>query len=198
MNPTILCPLEWHTEKRQVKDLIPFEYNPRILTDAKKELLLASIEKFNLVEIPAINLDNKLLAGHQRAVILMDLGRGDEQIDVRVPNRMLTEEEFKEYNVRSNVSIGEWDIDILNAIFSDIDLLSLGLNVDDIPLPEDNLPDALQTESEPEFEPELPANPITILGDVYEFRSLQKKLVHRIVCGDSTSAEVYAQLLEGA
>jgi hypothetical protein len=36
----------------------------------------------------------------------MELGRGDEFIDVRVPNRELTELEFKEYNIRSNVSIG--------------------------------------------------------------------------------------------
>jgi hypothetical protein len=35
----------------------------------------------------------------------MEIGRGDEFIDVRVPNRELTELEFKEYNIRSNVSI---------------------------------------------------------------------------------------------
>jgi hypothetical protein len=64
----------------------------------------------------------------------MELGRGEEFIDVRVPNRELTELEFKEYNIRSNVSIGDWDIDILNDVL-DIDLLSFGLNVEDIPIP---------------------------------------------------------------
>ena len=32
-----LAPLEWHNEKRKVKDLVPFEYNPRILTEEKKK-----------------------------------------------------------------------------------------------------------------------------------------------------------------
>jgi len=197
MNDLLLAPLEWSTEKRKVKDLIPYEYNPRILSEEKKKKLKESLEKFNLAEIPAINTDNKIVAGHQRVVVLLEIGKGDDDIDVRVPNRPLTEQEFKEYNIRSNVSVGEWDLDILNSIFEDIDLLSLGLNVDDIPLPQDTVPDHLQNEAEEDFDPEPPKEPISVLGDVYEFRSLQKKLVHRIVCGDSTSAEVYAILLNG-
>lgn len=195
MNEFLLAPLEWSTEKRRVSDLIPYEYNPRKLTEEKKQKLRESLEKFNLAEIPAINTNNIIIAGHQRVIVLLELGRGEELIDVRVPNRELTETEFKEYNIRSNVSVGEWDLDILNAIFTDIDLLSLGLNTDDIPLPGENLPEDLKSESETDFDPEPPKEPISVLGDVFEFRSLQKKLVHRLVCGDSTSAEVYSILL---
>jgi hypothetical protein len=72
--------------------------------------------KIHLAEIPAINTNDVIIAGHQRVVVLMELGRGEEFIDV-VPNRELTELEFKEYNIRSNVSIGDWDIDILNDVF---------------------------------------------------------------------------------
>lgn len=197
MSDLLLAPLEWTTEKRKVKDLIPYEYNPRILSETKKQKLRDSLEKFNLAEIPAINTDNIIIAGHQRVVVLMEIGRGEELIDVRVPNRELTEQEFKEYNIRSNVAVGDWDIDILNAIFDDIDLMSLGLNVDEIQLPEDTLPAHMQEESESDFDPEPPKDPISIEGDVYEFRSFQKKLVHRIVCGDSTAPEVYATLLNG-
>lgn len=197
MNDLLLAPLEWSTEKRKVKDLIPFEYNPRILTEEKKQKLKESLEKFNLAEIPAINTNNKIIAGHQRVVVLLEIGRGEELIDVRVPNRELTEQEFKEYNIRSNVAVGEWDLDILNSIFDDIDLLSIGLNVDDIPLPSDSLPAHLQNEAEEDFDPEPPKKPISIEGDVYEFRSIQKKLIHRIVCGDSRAPEVYATLLNG-
>ena len=128
----ILAPIEWYTEQRKVLDLIPYEFNPRKLTEDKKEKLIRSLEKFNLAEIPVINLDNKIIAGHQRIKILLHLGRGDELIDVRVPNRILTEQEFKEYNITSNVSIGYWDIDMLNEHFEDIDLLELGLDIDKI------------------------------------------------------------------
>lgn len=196
MSDTVLAPLEWSTEKRQVKSLIPYEYNPRRLTDDKKEKLRASLEKFNLAEIPAINTDDVIVAGHQRVVILLEIGRGEDWIDVRVPNRKLTEEEFKQYNISSNVPTGEWDVDILNAIFSDIDLMALGLNIAEIPLPENNLPQNLQSEEEEEFTPEVPKVAITVPLDVYEFRSVQKKLTHRIICADSTEEETFNLLLK--
>ena len=123
-------PLHWTTEKRVVKDLIPYEFNPRSLSDDKRQKLIDSIEKFNLVEIPVINLDNTLIAGHQRIIVLSVLDRENELIDVRVPNRQLTELELKEYNLRSNISIGDWVTEMLEENFSDIDLDILGLSFD--------------------------------------------------------------------
>ena len=46
-----------------------------------------SLKKFDVVEIPAIDLDDRILAGHQRIKALQLLGRGDGYIDVRIPNR---------------------------------------------------------------------------------------------------------------
>jgi hypothetical protein len=40
-----------------------------------------------------------IIAGHQRGGF-DGIRRGEEFIDVRVPNRELTELEFKEYNIR--------------------------------------------------------------------------------------------------
>lgn len=120
--------LEWHTEQRQIKELIPYDKNPRKLSYEKRAALHRSIEKFNFVEIPVINLDNVLIAGHQRLTVMMALGRGDETTDVRVPNRMLTDAELKEYNVQSNVSIGDWDLDILKMDFGDLNFSSMGLD----------------------------------------------------------------------
>lgn len=191
----LIVPIEWTTEKRKVMDLIPYEYNPRKLTEEKKEKLRNSLEKFNLAEIPAINTNNIIIAGHQRIIVLIESGRGEEYIDVRIPNRELSEEEFKQYNITSNIQTGEWDIDILNAVFGDIDLLSLGLNVDELELPDDNLPKELKPEEEEDFNPEPPKNPISINGDVYEFHSLQKKLKHKLICGDSTLEKTYIDLL---
>lgn len=88
--------LIWHTEKRKISDLKPFERNPRRLTDKQSQDLKASLVKFNLVEIPAIDLDNKILAGHMRLKILAQINanNGNTEIDVRVPNRKLTDAEF--------------------------------------------------------------------------------------------------------
>lgn len=195
MSETLLAPLEWHNEKRIVKDLVPYEYNPRIITEEKLERLKASLEKFNLAEVPAINTDNVIIAGHQRIKVLMALGRGGEEIDVRVPNRTLTEGEYKQYNIVSNVSTGYWDKDILEEVFSDIDLGALGLDIDDIVLPPDIIPEEFRSEDEEHFEPDVPVEPISVLGDHYELRSLDKNIVHKLLCGDSTDPESFKRLL---
>ena len=72
--------LTWQTETRIVDDLVPYEKNPRMLSDKQQKDLEASITKFNLVEIPAINTDNVVIAGHARLKIMQLLGRGQEEI----------------------------------------------------------------------------------------------------------------------
>jgi hypothetical protein len=132
--------LEWHNEKRKIDDLIPTEGNPRLMTEKQKEDLQRSLEKFNLVDIPAINTDNRIISGHQRLKILQLLGRGKEEIDVRVPNRTLTEEEHREYLLRANRNLGEWDNDLLAKFdedllkdvgFDNIDLKKMFITEDD-------------------------------------------------------------------
>jgi DNA modification methylase len=190
----VIAPLEWYTEKRKVKDLIPYEYNPRNLSDEKKEKLKKSLEKFNLAEIPAINTDNKILAGHQRILVLMEVGRGEEEIDVRIPNRPLTEQEFKEYNITSNIPVGDWNVEFLETYFSDINLAGLGLNVEELNLP-DLVPENLKKEEEQDFDPTPTKTIITEEGDLYELSSTQKDITHRVLCGDSTLNENYEKLL---
>ena len=125
--------LVWHTEQRKIKHLIEYEGNPRMMTEKQAKDLERSIKKFNLVEIPAIDTDNKIISGHQRIKILNALGRRQEKIDVRMPNRKLTKEEFEEYNIIANKVSGEFDLDLL-ANFGG-DLLDVGFSkseVDDI------------------------------------------------------------------
>ncbi|MES2813212.1 MAG: DNA modification methylase [Bacteroidota bacterium] len=194
MDNTLIAPLEWRTEQRLVKELVPYDYNPRKLTEEKRSLLIRSIEKFNLAEIPAVNTDNVIIAGHQRVKVMMDIGRGDEVIDVRVPSRTLTELEFKEYNITSNVPVGFWDVEILEAHFGDVDLETLGLFLADIEIPGDAFGDEGENEEEQDFDPTPPKEAITVIGDVYDFVSTQKGIVHRLVCGDSTQNETYKRL----
>ena len=188
--------LEWHTGQRRINDLIPYEFNPRVLTEEKKKFLIESIEKYGLVEIPAINLDNTLLAGHQRCKVLQLIGRGDELIDVRIPNRMLTKKEAKEYNVRSNISIGDWDTEVLDKVFGDIDFVSLGLNMADMQIPDSlmNIGVTPNTnERGPEETEDLPVltenEPLVKIGHLFQLGA------HILICGDSTSKEVVSALI---
>lgn len=109
--------LKWKTEQRRINDLVPYEFNPRQMSTKEVDALKESLEEFDLVEIPAVDTDNTIIAGHQRIMILMLEGRGEEEIDVRVPNRKLTDDEFRRYNIKSNLIHGSWNIDILAAHF---------------------------------------------------------------------------------
>lgn len=184
--------LIWHNEKRKVNDLVPFDRNPRKLTPEQEGKLRESIERFNLVEVPAIDTDNRLLAGHQRMKILQLLDRGEEEIDVRVPSRKLTEEEFEEYLIRSNKNTGEWDYKLLKTFGKDL-LILTGFTRIEIrekifinPEPKEDDFDAQAAIDKANAE-----GPKSQRGEVYELGR------HRLMCGDSTSPEDVTKLMDG-
>lgn len=123
--------LVWSTEQRRVSELTAWNKNPRRLTKKQAEDLKKSISKFNLMSIPVVDLDGRIVSGHQRVNILRMLGRGNEIIDVRVPNRKLTEDEYREANLRENKNVGEWDEDLLAAIDGEL-MQEVGFNGLDI------------------------------------------------------------------
>jgi DNA modification methylase len=114
--------IQWRTEVRMVDDLIPQAINPRTISDKQMSDLKKSLKKFGLAEIPAIDKDGSILAGHQRIKALQLLDRGSEQIDVRIPNRKLTKAEARQYLISSNKLGGDWEIEALKSF--DLDLLS--------------------------------------------------------------------------
>src|SRR3989344_7097438 len=124
--------LFWKTEKRKVKDLIQYKKNPRKLSEDQLEGLKRSLKKFNVAELPCINTDGTLVAGNQRVLALSLLGRGGEEIEVRVPNRKLTEKEFKDYLLTSNRSGASWDWEKLATDFDLGELLTAGFDSIDL------------------------------------------------------------------
>ena len=184
--------LIWHTEKRRVNDLVPFEKNPRTISDAQVEALKRSIKKFNLVELPAIDVDNKIIAGHQRLKVLQLLGRGGDEVEVRVPNRKLTQQEFEQYLLTSNAVRGDWDYDILRSSF-DIDLLlEIGFSDEELSHIWD---DALETEDDgwnEEAELKKLKKPIVQPGELYALGS------HRLICSDSQDINAIRKLVGDA
>lgn len=177
--------IEWKTVKRKVNNLMPLSINPRKISEYKKEQLIASLEKFNLAEIPAINQDDSIISGHQRMTALQMLNRGEEFIDVRIPNRMLTLEEVKEYNLISNTHSGEWDFAMLEEHFGDFELEEIGIT-----WPADVDLEPLKIKGEDNYEIPEEVNAIVTdikLEDVFEFQN--GKLGHRLICGDATVPE---------
>lgn len=170
--------LSWHMETRKIRELVPTDKNPRKLTAQGREQLEKKIRELGLFEVPTIDADGKLLNFNQRFKILMALGRGEEMIDVRVPNRKLTDAEVKQIVITSNVHDGEWDKIVLEEHYADIDLSALGLEIK-IDLPKEEGID--ETESEPVY-------PI-----VRKFSEKYDAII--IVCKDEINSNHIAELL---
>ena len=177
--------LAWTTDKRTVVELIPYEKNPRKISESQLNNLKKSLEKFNLVEIPAIDLDGKIIAGHQRLKVMRLLGRENEEIDVRVPNRKLTDEEYEQYLLTSNAVTGDWDLELLKEF--EFDLLK------DIGFDQDVLDDIWDATKINDDEAVVLTNKVSVdiqtkHGDLIQLGN------HRLICGDCTDLSVLKKL----
>jgi len=174
--------LSWKTIQKTVNELVPQEVNPRVMSDKQMSDLKKSLSKYGLVEIPAIDFNGDILAGHMRMKAMKLLGRGEEVIDVRFPNRKLTEQEAKQYLIASNKISGDWDFDLLKSFdfetleFAGFDPIEIG-----------TLMDADKEVAEEKFDVEKELKkikkPKTKLGDVIVLGK------SKILCGDSTNKE---------
>jgi len=103
--------ITWKTERRKISELKPAEYNPRKATEKECQDLSESLEKFSVADPIVINRNNNVIGGHFRIKILKD--KGIKEVDVRVPNKLLTTEEEQELNLRLNKNLGSWDYEML-------------------------------------------------------------------------------------
>lgn len=179
--------LTWRTEVRTVDELIPQAINPRTITDKQMSDLKKSLKKFGLAEIPAIDADGTILAGHQRVKALKLLGKGSEQIDVRVPNRKLTKAEADQYLISSNKLGGDWDFEALKSF--NLDLLT-DSGFDDLELAEfwDKDLTAEDDESDEEKAAEEAKTTDIRLGDLLILGK------HKVICADCTDPQAVQAL----
>jgi DNA modification methylase len=181
--------LIWRTERRKISDLVPNALNPRMMSPKQVEDLKKSLERFNLVEIPVIDTENRVIAGHQRLAVMKLLGRGEETIDVRVPSRKLSKKEYDAYLLASNRIHGDWDWEKLSENF-DIDLL-LASGFDDADLGhiwDENL-SVEDDEFDIDKELEKIKVPKTKMGEAYQLGS------HLLLCGDSEDGNLVRKLV---
>lgn len=151
--------------------------------------LKRSLKKFDLVEIPAIDTKNQIIAGHQRCAALQLMGRGDELIDVRVPSRSLSQKEYKQYMITSNRVHGDWNNELLSEYFETDLLLESGFNQEEL---NNIFNEILETEDDNfniDEEIKKIRKPKAKLGDLYQLGS------HRLFCGDATDINVVRKVV---
>jgi DNA modification methylase len=150
--------------------------------------LKMSLSRLNLMSIPIVDLDDRIVSGHMRCRTLAALGRGNEEIDVRVPNRKLTDDEFAEANLRENKNLGEWDEGLL-ATFDDSMLKEIGFDDADLESIFGLNRGGTAGLTDPDEVLEVPEEPVTRPGDLIVLGN------HRLLCGDATKAEDVVQLM---
>ena len=183
-------------EKKNVKDLLPADYNPRKDLkpgDPEYEKLKRSIEQFGYVE-PVIwnEKTGRVVGGHQRLKVLTDMGI--TEVDVVVVD-MDTEKE-KALNIALNKISGDWDTEKLALVIADLqgtdfDVSLTGFDPEEL---EDLFRDDVKggvKEDDFDVEAELQKPTFSKAGDLWMLGE------HRLFCGDSTKPETFDLLMNG-
>jgi DNA modification methylase len=178
--------------RKTVKSLIPYARNARTHSDAQVAQIAASIKEWGWTNPILVDPEGGIIAGHGRVMAARQLKI--EEVPVMVANGW-TDAQKKAYILADNqlgLNAG-WDMSLLAVEIGD--LADAGFNLDLIGFDEKILGDLLNDPTEgltdPDETPELPEEPVSVLGDVWQLGN------HRIVCGDCTDADVVAKALDG-
>ena len=167
---------------RKINELIPYENNPR-LNDEAVDYVANSIKEFGFKVPIVIDTNNVIVAGHTRLKASKKLGL--DKVPCIVADD-LTEEQIKAFRLADN-KVSEkanWDFSMLDDELKDIDLDMEQFGFDEV----------LEIEEQEIIEdevPDVPEEPKAKLGDIYQLGN------HRLMCGDSTSEEDVAKLMNG-
>ena len=168
-----------------ISDLKPYERNAKIHTEEQVEKIAESIQEFGFLSPCLIDKEKNIIAGHGRVQAAARLGLKTVPC-VFIDG--LTDTQRRAYIIADNklTELGEWDLELLNE-----ELDALADDDFDIDLTgfegEDDEPEIEQDD----YEPTVPEKPKAKRGEVYQLGE------HRLMCGDSTSADDFAKLMGG-
>jgi len=118
--------------------------NPRKCSKDKLEKLMRSIESFpEMMKLRPIVYDPEtmyVLGGNQRLAAIRKLGMKEIPDEWTIAATDLTPEQQKEFVLRDNVQLGEWDFEMLSAEFAEFDLSEMGMDMPEIEAEEPYVP----------------------------------------------------------
>ena len=177
-----------------LKELKPAAYNPRKKLkkgDKEYEKIKQSLLKFGYVDPILVNEDLTVIGGHQRLTVLKDLDYETAKCVIV----KLSKEDEKALNIALNKITGQWDEALLADLLLDLQESDFNLDLTGFEPPEiddilSNVHDKELSEDEFDVEEELNKPTLSRHGDIWQLGK------HRVICGDSTKAETYKQLLD--
>lgn len=167
-----------------INELRPWENNAKQHPREQVEQIKKSIEMYGMADPIGIWKDNTVIEGHGRLMACKELGIEEVPV-IRLDD--LTDKERREYMLVHNQTTmnSGWDFEKLEEELKDLDFgdFDFGFDLD------------FGTDEEKEVEedeaPKVPEEPKARLGDLYILGQ------HRLICGDSTDANVIDRLMEG-
>lgn len=177
-----------------LKELKPAAYNPRKKLkkgDKEYEKIKQSLLKFGYVDPIIVNEDLTVIGGHQRLTVLKDLDYETAKCVIV----KLSKEDEKALNIALNKITGQWDDALLADLLLDLQESDFNLDLTGFEPPEidnilSNVHDKELSEDKFDVEEELKKPTVSRHGDIWQLGK------HRVICGDSTKAETYKQLLD--
>jgi site-specific DNA-methyltransferase (adenine-specific) len=179
-------------EYKPIADLIPYARNSRTHSDSQVAQIAASIREFGWTNPILLDGENGIIAGHGRVLAAQKLG------ETQVPTIELShmdDNQKRAYIIADNklaLNAG-WDDAMLALEIGDLkdagfDLGLTGFSPDEIAALN---PEVIEGLTDEDAVPDVPDEPITKLGDIYQLGN------HRLMCGDSCSLTDMEKLCNG-
>lgn len=178
---------------KTIAELTPYARNSRTHSQEQVAQIVASIREFGWTNPVLIDERGEIIAGHGRVLAARELGMGDVPCIVLAG---LTDAQKRAYVIADNklaLNAG-WDDDMLRLELAelqglDFDLGLIGFGSDELDLLLTQ--DQEQGLTDPDEVPEVQDAAVSARGDIWLLGD------HRIMCGDSTSANDVGMLLAG-
>ena len=179
-------------EMRAVADLVPYARNARTHSAEQVAQIARSIREFGFTNPVLVDGGGGIVAGHGRVMAAKSLGLASVPV---LCVDWLTDAQQRAYVLADNrlaLDAG-WDDALLAGELAA--LKADGFDLELTGFADDEIADLLESEGgdkesegRPDSTPEPPAHPVTAPGDVWIMGR------HRVMCGDSTSAESWDAL----
>lgn len=182
-----------HIEMKSVDELIPYNKNARMHSDAQVAQIAASMIEFGFTNPVLIDGEKGIIAGHGRLMAAKKLGL--KKVPVVILDH-LSETQKKAYIIADNklAENASWNDEILAGELADLkennfDLDLIGFETQEL----EKIFSSLYNQDEDGEQEEIPEpeeNPISKDGDIWILGK------HKLICGDSCDQQTYQTLLE--
>lgn len=180
--PPINAAAEYKIRLADPETLKPYDKNPRLISQAAIDKVLASVREFGWRQPIVVDEDGVIIVGHTRRLAAIKGGYKAVPVHDALG---LTEAQKRAYRLADNRTgeESEWDMPTLSAEIAGLRLDGFDLGPLGFDLAELRGLEVTERESDPESVPEAPSKPVTRTGDVWQLGD------HFLLCGDSTKPD---------